>query len=601
MRTFWAATTALILTLAGTLACESHREQSAVVEGLFYKGLATLAQHGVLVRLNGFHQAGSVAGASRVEVYSRHGAMRLVDADASLGLFHSWAWGWRPELSFYASRAVVARRPHKTADKEPTDSVVAEAPRFHSPPFVAQVAIAKLRVMQKLPWVAAAGEVSSRPGEQFAELVAGRDHWRAFIKVKKSGDEWSGEIAAPNIPVAYLGSLAPKRVQIESGTASALIDFVRDGQATYGKMATRIDSMCLEQRRFGEGKACGVKVSGAARGALGGNKIYIDAAHAQLNGVDVWAHGLVPRAPDGEFDLTLQVPAQPVQRVLNAIPRIWRTGLFNTEFGGTFAATLALQGSGDGLDVAPEFHFAGVSVKHAPAGQDPRALAGGTAWTLTFPYGTPRTVYLGRGGGSFVPLAEVSPLLREAIRVSEDANFYGHDGFDRGEISKALTDMKDGGAARGASTLTQQLAKNLFFDGDRNLSRKIEEAIVTASLEASVSKSRLFEIYVNVVEWGDGVYGVGPAAAHYFGKSPADLTAKEAAFLAGLLPAPRRSDRELKQSGRSAWAEKRVLRVLHMLCSIGKVTGDACDDDSGQVQTVLGSAATPSFDTWSPR
>lgn len=597
---------ALILGGAGVLggaglAVPAAEERTELGEGLVYKAAAAMARHGILLRISGLSTNGLSFHATALELVSRMGAARLRSVDAHMGMVPTWS-GFKPAVGVHALRAAVV--PHSGAAAHassagaglhgyPIDLSLDIAQLIMARPFGSKAVRLGESSSRAFPAVALSTDVSSRPGELVAHVVTGRDNWRVLATVVKHGSEISGSITAPDVPMTFVRALglAPKKLQIESGAAHAIIDFERDGDAVYVKMAGRADSICLEHHRLGEGRACGIAVSGAARMAMAGDDIYIDDAIAHLNGVDVRARGHVPRHRDGDFDFTLQVPAQPAQRVLAAIPKAWRTGLFGMELGGDFSATLQLHGRGEDLSIAPEFHFTNMRVLKAPASQDPRALAGAVAWTLTFPYGIPRTTYLGRGSGSFVPSVEVPSLLREAIRVSEDANFYGHDGFDRSEISNALTDLKDGGVARGASTLTQQLAKNLFFDGERNLSRKIEEAIITAALEASLSKNRMMEIYTNVVEWGDGVYGIGPASRHYFGKAPGDLTPREIIFLAGILPAPRRVDRDMKHGGTSAFAEKRVLRVTRMLCSIDKLPASECETDSGAVDTVLASAA----------
>jgi monofunctional biosynthetic peptidoglycan transglycosylase len=141
----------------------------------------------------------------------------------------------------------------------------------------------------------------------------------------------------------------------------------------------------------------------------------------------------------------------------------------------------------------------------------------------------------------WVPLPKISPHLRRAVIVAEDATFYQHHGFDWEGIKEAATRNWDRGELRrGGSTITQQLAKNLYLSPDRNLLRKAHEALITRALEERLSKKRILELYLNVVEWGPGVYGAEAASRHHFGKSAQDLTPAEAALLAAMLPSPRR-------------------------------------------------------------
>ena len=144
---------------------------------------------------------------------------------------------------------------------------------------------------------------------------------------------------------------------------------------------------------------------------------------------------------------------------------------------------------------------------------------------------------------TWVPLSKIARHLQQAVIVSEDASFYQHEGFDwNGLKDAAQRDWQQGTFSRGGSTITQQLAKNLYLSPDKSLVRKAREALITRALEHHLRKARILELYLNVVEWGRGVYGVEAAARHHFHKSAAALSAEEAAILAAMLPSPRRYD-----------------------------------------------------------
>jgi len=135
---------------------------------------------------------------------------------------------------------------------------------------------------------------------------------------------------------------------------------------------------------------------------------------------------------------------------------------------------------------------------------------------------------------------KISKQLKRAIIASEDANFTEHDGVDWNAMEKAYQkNEKKGRVVHGGSTITQQLAKNLFLSGERSYLRKGQEFIIAFMLEAVMDKERIFDIYLNVVEWGNGVYGAEAASRHYFGISAASLNAEQAARLAVMLPNPR--------------------------------------------------------------
>lgn len=143
----------------------------------------------------------------------------------------------------------------------------------------------------------------------------------------------------------------------------------------------------------------------------------------------------------------------------------------------------------------------------------------------------------------WVPLSRISPYLRQAVVAAEDASFFTHEGFDwEGIKDAAFYNIEAGEFKRGGSTITQQLAKNLYLSSERSLLRKAREALITRAIENHLTKERILELYLNVAEWGQGVYGAEAAARHHFQKSARDLTADEAAWLAAILPSPRRYD-----------------------------------------------------------
>ena len=140
---------------------------------------------------------------------------------------------------------------------------------------------------------------------------------------------------------------------------------------------------------------------------------------------------------------------------------------------------------------------------------------------------------------TWTPYTAISSDAKRAVLVAEDINFFSHRGFEMAELQNALEDaLRDRELPRGASTITQQLAKNLWLSPSRNPWRKVKEAILTWQMERALPKRRILELYLNVVELGPGVYGIGAASQRYFGKPPSELSAAEAAQLAAALPNP---------------------------------------------------------------
>jgi monofunctional glycosyltransferase len=159
----------------------------------------------------------------------------------------------------------------------------------------------------------------------------------------------------------------------------------------------------------------------------------------------------------------------------------------------------------------------------------------------------------------WVPYARISMNLKRAIVAAEDAKFADHEGFDWEAMQKAWEkNQKRGRVVAGGSTISQQLAKNLFLSGSRTPWRKAQEAVITVMLEAVLDKRRILEIYLNVIEWGEGVFGAEAAARHYFGVGAGALTSEQAARLAAMVPNPRFYDRNRN----APWLEKKTGIIL---------------------------------------
>lgn len=186
----------------------------------------------------------------------------------------------------------------------------------------------------------------------------------------------------------------------------------------------------------------------------------------------------------------------------------------------------------------------------------------------------------------WVPMDQISPNLQKAVLAGEDARFFQHNGFDWDAIQNAWDDgMKEGEKEakeegdydpndwippmpdfkRGASTVTQQLAKNLYLSEERSFLRKGREAVYTYFLERELSKKRILELYLNVIEWGDGVYGAEAASRTYFKKSASDLSATEAAYLAAMIPSPLNVFNPKKNPKRLARRQKIILRGMNSI------------------------------------
>ena len=186
----------------------------------------------------------------------------------------------------------------------------------------------------------------------------------------------------------------------------------------------------------------------------------------------------------------------------------------------------------------------------------------------------------------WMPIEQISPNLQKAVLAGEDSHFFQHDGFDWESINKAWEEAQKQGEKeakeqgdydpndwippmpsfkRGASTVTQQLAKNLYLSEERSFLRKGREAVITHFLEKELSKKRILEIYLNVIEWGDGIYGAEAASRFYFNKSASGLTPQEAAYLSAMIPSPLNIFNPKKNPKRVTRRQKVILRGMNYI------------------------------------
>jgi monofunctional biosynthetic peptidoglycan transglycosylase len=203
---------------------------------------------------------------------------------------------------------------------------------------------------------------------------------------------------------------------------------------------------------------------------------------------------------------------------------------------------------------------------------------------------------------NYVKLDDISPYVLHAVIVSEDGSFYSHKGFDWHEMKESFTaNLSAGGIRRGGSTLTQQLAKNVFLDKEKSIWRKLKEAYLASAIEHHFDKKTILEKYLNVVEFGPELYGIKPAAQRYFHKSPAQLHPLEAAWLAFLLPNPKGYSKSFRQQKLTPFGRRQVKVILKRMESYGKMSSAAYETAIGAVDqfpwsglTLASFAGTPS-------
>ncbi len=191
----------------------------------------------------------------------------------------------------------------------------------------------------------------------------------------------------------------------------------------------------------------------------------------------------------------------------------------------------------------------------------------------------PQVEFKGKRPLQWFGIGQISKMAVMAIVVSEDWPFFEHSGYDTSQIKVAIKEnWKAKRFARGASTITQQVARNVFLNHKKNLWRKFRELVLAISLERHFSKHKILEIYFNIVEWGKGIYGIGAATQFYFNKNPSELNAKEGAFLAMLLPNPKRYGVSFHQGVLTDYAHEVIDSILHKMVQAGFLSQDEAQE-----------------------
>ena len=261
-----------------------------------------------------------------------------------------------------------------------------------------------------------------------------------------------------------------------------------------------------------------------------------------FNGVSGTSSGKVLQLSEQpELRLVIGLDAVPYADLLDALPPGTIPDEWGIYMGGTLDLTLRLGGplqDRGAWDLGWKGDWSRASLQGMQIGESILRLRDNFPYAIEVNDDTVLHRSMGPSDPHFIGQRLINPDIISAVVVSEDASFYKHHGFDERELREALLQNVREGEGRGASTITQQVVKNLFLSGERTLTRKVREAVLTFSLEQVLDKPRIMEIYLNLAEFGPGVYGVRDAAHHYFGTSSGRLNTMECVFIATLLPSP---------------------------------------------------------------
>ena len=326
-----------------------------------------------------------------------------------------------------------------------------------------------------------------------------------------------------------------------TGTAHLIFAGDRSAVTFDAELGTR--GLSLSQPRLAPDIVRGIDLAVRARGAMtDAGEVRLDDFAGTLGALHVAGSGTFEQKPDHvAASFRFELPSTACQSLLDSVPTALLPVLVGTRIAGTFGArghfafdTRALDDLELDYDIQDQCRIAEVPVTLARA-----RFKQAFAHRIYLPDGSTVEQTTGPGTPSWTSLGQISPYMQVAVLTTEDGGFLHHRGFNRPSIrSSIVANLKARRFVRGASTITMQLAKNLFLSRDKTLARKLEEVVLTEYLEQTFSKDELMELYLNVIEFGPAVYGITNASEYYFGRSPGELTLAESLFLSSLLPAP---------------------------------------------------------------
>ena len=388
------------------------------------------------------------------------------------------------------------------------------------------------------------GELGGKPPGK-VDLRARVDHSLNLRSLRVSLD------AADLAPLR--GMLAPYGVKAEGTRLSGRLNVGWDGLEHWIGIHLEVSKLTLQHRILSSRPIGPVhsKLQGqlSVRGTAGGRVVTIHALQLSSGAVKLDFDGQVKwEGKETDLDLRLRMRETPCHQILTSLPGGFAPTLRGLVLTGKLGVRSAVKIRTVDLEnttVEVEMSPLSCRVVHDPPAADASTLRNPVTINILTADGRPGRWVLGPANEDYRPLQRISNYAKAAFVASEDNLFRRHDGFDRRMISRALiANLQHGKPIKGASTISQQVIKNVFLSHNRTISRKFQEAVLTWRMEQRLSKNRIMELYLNLVELGPGLYGVTQASRAYFHKEPKSLNPLEAAHLAMLTPSPRRLSRQ---------------------------------------------------------
>ncbi len=367
--------------------------------------------------------------------------------------------------------------------------------------------------------------------------------------VKAAVEGGPASLGALGVQEGDLGLHDVDKAMLEARGTTTLL---ADGSRLEWSGLIKLSNIALTKSWLAHDPVSGLNLSLRGRGSAGvdGSYLRIEQGDLDVGKIRVELRGTLEQGieKDGKTaykKLSLEggVPLASCQSVLDSIPHGLAPLLEGMQMGGTFAVAGKLDLDTRNLDkmVARWNATNECRVTSVPADVSPRKFQQSWARQVLGVDGRPTTIQSGPGTLGWVPRDAISRHMETAVLICEDGAFFRHHGFDDEAIQNSLREnIKAGHFVRGASTISMQLAKNLYLPREKTVSRKLQEAVLTMLLEQELTKDQIMELYLNVIEFGPGLYGVGPAANYYFNTSASHLSLGQSLYLASILPNPKR-------------------------------------------------------------
>ncbi|MEM1415785.1 MAG: biosynthetic peptidoglycan transglycosylase, partial [Myxococcota bacterium] len=427
--------------------------------------------------------------------------------------------------------------------------------------------------------------------EALGRLAGGTLEWDLALEL--AAERVEGRFHVDALPLNLIEPLLPDlplhRADAARFGADVHIDRASDGELTFeGTLQLRrgaIDDPAIAPVPV---RDLDVGWRGAATWSPEHRRLAVDDSTLTVRGVETRWRAEIALPDDGwSARVRATLPPTRCNDAARAVPEDLLQDAAGFRWSGTIGAQVRFSARSDALDATVlDVDVAnGCVFDTVPAMADLRRVQGPFVHRVQEPDGTLFEMSAGPGTANWAPLHATSPFLVHAVIGHEDAAFLRHEGFSVGSIRDALVrNLEAGVYVRGGSTISQQLAKNVFLHREKTLARKAQELLLTWWLESALPKEEILALYLNVIEYGPGIYGIVNAADHYFGRHPSELTAAESAYLACILPNPKGFHDQWVAGQPTPRMRRRVTRFLRVLHDRGRIDAAALADGEAQIQ-----------------